>query len=89
MPVFRCYIHVHTYNYIPMVNICCRVTAKLRYYPKDYVQEFTAQAMGFLLRTRTAPFEQLEKGMTTPYYIYVCVCMYIYTYLYIYIYIQI
>ncbi|XP_062008273.1 U3 small nucleolar RNA-associated protein 20 [Rosa rugosa] len=39
------------------------VTAKLRYYPKNYVQELMAQAMGFLLRTRTAPFVQLDKGV--------------------------
>ncbi|XP_004305310.1 PREDICTED: small subunit processome component 20 homolog [Fragaria vesca subsp. vesca] len=39
------------------------VTAKLRYYPKEYVQELMAQAMGFLLRTRTAPFGQLDKGV--------------------------
>lgn len=51
----------YLHNYLSLIN-CCRVTAKLRYYPKEYVQELMAQAMGFLLRTRTAPFEQLDKG---------------------------
>ena len=52
----------YLHNYLSLIN-CCRVTAKLRYYPKEYVQELMAQAMGFLLRTRTAPFEQLDKGL--------------------------
>ncbi|GAV59009.1 LOW QUALITY PROTEIN: DRIM domain-containing protein, partial [Cephalotus follicularis] len=38
-----------------------KVTVKLRYYPKDYVQEFMAEATSFLLRN--APFEQLIKGI--------------------------
>ncbi|KAL6992171.1 hypothetical protein U1Q18_010278 [Sarracenia purpurea var. burkii] len=37
-----------------------RVTVKLRYYPKHYVQEFMAEAVSFLLRN--APIEQLIKG---------------------------
>lgn len=37
-----------------------RVTGKLRYYPKNYVQEFMAEAVSFLLRN--APIEQLIKG---------------------------
>uniref|UniRef100_A0A7N1A2N7 ARM repeat superfamily protein n=1 Tax=Kalanchoe fedtschenkoi TaxID=63787 RepID=A0A7N1A2N7_KALFE len=38
----------------------CRVTLNLRYYPKDYVQEFMGEAMGFLLRNAAA--DQLMEG---------------------------
>ncbi|EEF44174.1 conserved hypothetical protein [Ricinus communis] len=38
-----------------------KVTEKLRYYPKVYVQEFMAAATSFLLRS--APNEQLKKGI--------------------------
>ncbi|KAA8534172.1 hypothetical protein F0562_031635 [Nyssa sinensis] len=38
-----------------------KVTIKLRYYPKDYVREFMAEAVSFLLRN--APVEQLIKGV--------------------------
>ncbi|KAL9664606.1 hypothetical protein QQ045_020011 [Rhodiola kirilowii] len=38
-----------------------KVTLNLRYYPKDYVQEFMGEAMGFLLRN--APVDQLMKGI--------------------------
>lgn len=38
-----------------------RVTSKLRYYPKEYVQQFMAEAMSFVLRN--APDEQLERGI--------------------------
>ncbi|KAA3480361.1 small subunit processome component 20-like protein isoform X2 [Gossypium australe] len=38
-----------------------RVTVRLRYYPKDHVQEFMAEATSFLLRN--APVEQLIKGI--------------------------
>lgn len=38
-----------------------KVTAKLRFYPKDYIQEFMAEAMSFLLRN--APDEQLQAGI--------------------------
>ncbi|KAK9923252.1 hypothetical protein M0R45_031682 [Rubus argutus] len=56
------YIMVYLQKYLvhKLVDML-EVTAKLRYYPKDYVQEFTAQAMGFLLRTRTAPLSSLKK----------------------------
>lgn len=37
-----------------------RVTSKLRYYPKEYVQQFMAEAMPFVLRN--APDEQLKRG---------------------------
>ncbi|GAU23590.1 hypothetical protein TSUD_385780 [Trifolium subterraneum] len=38
-----------------------RVTSKLRYYPKEYVRQFMAEAMSFVLRT--APDQQLERGI--------------------------
>ncbi|TYJ14812.1 hypothetical protein E1A91_A10G142700v1 [Gossypium mustelinum] len=38
-----------------------KVTVRLRYYPKDHVQEFMAEATSFLLRN--APVEQLIKGI--------------------------
>ncbi|RDY00034.1 Small subunit processome component 20-like protein, partial [Mucuna pruriens] len=38
-----------------------KVTSKLRYYPKEYVQQFMAEAMSFVLRN--APDEQLERGI--------------------------
>ncbi|KAK0607559.1 hypothetical protein LWI29_016732 [Acer saccharum] len=38
-----------------------RVTAKLRYYPKEYIQEFMAEATSFLLRN--APIEQVKTGI--------------------------
>jgi len=38
-----------------------RVTSRLRYYPKEYVQQFMAEAMSFVLRN--APDEQLQRGI--------------------------
>ncbi|KAK7331456.1 hypothetical protein VNO77_25681 [Canavalia gladiata] len=38
-----------------------KVTSKLRYYPKEYVQQFMAEAMSFVLRN--APHEQFQKGI--------------------------
>ncbi|PON57235.1 Coatomer beta subunit [Trema orientale] len=38
-----------------------KVTRKLRYYPKDYVQDFMAEAVSFLFRN--APFDQLKIGI--------------------------
>ncbi|KAJ1404604.1 Armadillo-type fold [Sesbania bispinosa] len=38
-----------------------KVTSKLRYYPKEYVQHFMAEAMSFVLRN--APDEQLKRGI--------------------------
>jgi U3 small nucleolar RNA-associated protein 20 len=38
-----------------------KVTSKLRYYPKEYVQQFMAEAMSFVLRN--APDEQLKRGI--------------------------
>ncbi|CAK9136501.1 unnamed protein product [Ilex paraguariensis] len=37
-----------------------KVSVKLRYYPKDYVQELMAESLSFLLRN--APVQQLIKG---------------------------
>lgn len=44
------------------------MTVKLRFYPKDYVQEFMAEALSFLLRN--APDEQLQYGMIILYYLF-------------------
>ncbi|CAJ1855304.1 unnamed protein product [Sphenostylis stenocarpa] len=41
--------------------ILTEVTSKLRYYPKEYVQQFMAEAMSFVLRN--ASDEQLERGV--------------------------
>ncbi|CAJ2658943.1 unnamed protein product [Trifolium pratense] len=38
-----------------------KVTSKLRYYPKEYVRKFMAEAMSFVLRN--APDQQLERGI--------------------------
>ncbi|KMT14841.1 hypothetical protein BVRB_3g065640 isoform B [Beta vulgaris subsp. vulgaris] len=38
-----------------------KVTIKLRFYPKDFVQEFMAEALSFLMRN--APTQQLVKGV--------------------------
>lgn len=46
-------------------QIFFRVTLKLRYYPKEYVQEFMAEAISFLFRN--APAEQLQEGKTMLY----------------------
>lgn len=35
----------------------------MRYYPKEYVQEFIAEAMSFLLRSRNTSVEQFIKGI--------------------------
>ncbi|XP_047962589.1 small subunit processome component 20 homolog isoform X2 [Salvia hispanica] len=40
-----------------------RITKKLRYHPKDYVREFMAESVSFLLRK--APIEQLKRGIET------------------------
>lgn len=44
----------------------------LRYYKKDYVQEFMAEAMAFLLRN--APIGQLIKGMIICYLLFLGLC---------------
>ncbi|XP_028759690.1 small subunit processome component 20 homolog isoform X2 [Neltuma alba] len=38
-----------------------KVTAKLRYYPKEYIQQFMAEAVSFVLRN--APDEHLKRGI--------------------------
>lgn len=38
-----------------------KVTTKMRFYPKDYIQEFMAESASFLLRN--APVDQLNKGI--------------------------
>ncbi|PSS35668.1 Small subunit processome component like [Actinidia chinensis var. chinensis] len=56
------YIMMYLQKYLVQEVIhVLRVTAKLRYHPKDYVQEFMAEAVSFLLRN--APIEQLIKGI--------------------------
>ncbi|KAI3808247.1 hypothetical protein L1987_24196 [Smallanthus sonchifolius] len=42
-----------------VVNIL-KVTKKLRFYPKDYIQEFMAESVFFLLRN--APVDQINRG---------------------------
>ncbi|XP_076896866.1 uncharacterized protein LOC143550000 [Bidens hawaiensis] len=38
-----------------------KITIKLRFYPKDYIQEFMAESVSFLLRN--APTNQINKGV--------------------------
>ncbi|XP_057544903.1 uncharacterized protein LOC130824041 isoform X1 [Amaranthus tricolor] len=56
------YIVMYLQKYLTqdVVNVL-KVTVKLRYYPKDFVQEFMAEALSFLLRN--ASTEQLIKGV--------------------------
>ncbi|OMO92169.1 Down-regulated-in-metastasis protein [Corchorus capsularis] len=56
------YIMMHLQKYLrrDIIHVL-KVTVRLRYYPKDYVQEFLAEATSFLLRN--APVEQLIKGI--------------------------
>ncbi|XVF29034.1 hypothetical protein REPUB_Repub15cG0084600 [Reevesia pubescens] len=56
------YIMMHLRKYLirDIIRVL-KVTVRLRYYPKDYVQEFMAEATSFLLRN--APVEQLIKGI--------------------------
>ncbi|XVF65313.1 hypothetical protein PTKIN_Ptkin09bG0238000 [Pterospermum kingtungense] len=56
------YIMMHLQKYlIRDIKNVLKVTVRLRYYPKDYVQEFMAEATSFLLRN--ASVEQLIKGV--------------------------
>lgn len=56
------YTMMHLQKYlIRDVVYVLKVTAKLRFYPKDYIQEFMAESVSFLLRN--APVEQLNKGI--------------------------
>ncbi|KAL6577838.1 hypothetical protein OROMI_010166 [Orobanche minor] len=40
-----------------------RITANLRYYPKDCVRELMAESVSYLLRGRKAPIQRLKKGI--------------------------
>ncbi|KAK2988996.1 hypothetical protein RJ640_013987 [Escallonia rubra] len=56
------YIMVYLQKYLVKDIVhALKVTVKLRYYPKGYVQEFVAESVSFLLRN--APVEQLIKGI--------------------------
>ncbi|XP_058078049.1 uncharacterized protein LOC131226271 isoform X2 [Magnolia sinica] len=56
------YIMMYLQKYLVRdVVLVLKITIRLRYYPKDYVQEFMAEAISFLLRN--APNEQLIKGV--------------------------
>ena len=46
--------------HLPIV-LFCSVMINLRYYPKDYVREFMAESVSYLLRK--ASIEQLKRGM--------------------------
>ncbi|KAG9451956.1 hypothetical protein H6P81_004860 [Aristolochia fimbriata] len=56
------YIMMHLQKYLTqdIANVM-KVTVRLRYYPKHYVQEFMAEAVAYLLRN--APVQQLIKGV--------------------------
>ncbi|XP_059666315.1 uncharacterized protein LOC132312087 [Cornus florida] len=56
------YIMMYLQKYLVRdIVFVLKVTARLRYYPKEYVQEFMAEAVSFLLRN--APVKQLIKGI--------------------------
>ncbi|KAL8494904.1 hypothetical protein ACS0TY_019169 [Phlomoides rotata] len=56
------YIMMYLQKYLVKdVDHVLRITAKLRYYPKDYVREFMAESVSFLLRK--ASDQQREKGV--------------------------
>ncbi|KAK1375649.1 DRIM domain-containing protein [Heracleum sosnowskyi] len=56
------YIMMHLQKYLVRdVVFVLKVTVKLRYYQKDYIQEFMAESVSFVLRN--APEKQLEKGI--------------------------
>ncbi|KAG8377667.1 hypothetical protein BUALT_Bualt08G0056700 [Buddleja alternifolia] len=57
------YIMMYLQKYLTKdVGHVLRITAKLRYYQKDYVREFMAESVSFLLRK--TPIQQLKKGIT-------------------------
>ncbi|KAK6117548.1 hypothetical protein DH2020_048703 [Rehmannia glutinosa] len=57
------YIMMYLQKYLTEdVGHVLRITANLRYYPKDYVREFMAESVSFLLRK--TPVQQLKKGIT-------------------------
>ncbi|KAI7751942.1 hypothetical protein M8C21_008264, partial [Ambrosia artemisiifolia] len=53
-------MYLQKYLMRDVVNIL-KVTKKLRFYPKDYIQEFMAESISFLLRN--APAEQINRGV--------------------------
>nr|GMC62848.1 small subunit processome component 20 homolog [Ipomoea batatas] len=56
------YIMMYLQKYLTKdVVYVLKVTVKLRYFPKDYVQEFMAESVSFLLRN--ASVKQLKKGI--------------------------
>ncbi|XP_004492742.1 uncharacterized protein [Cicer arietinum] len=56
------YIMMYLQKYLILnTSEVLKVTSKLRYYPKEYVQQFMAEAMSFVLRN--APDEQLKRGI--------------------------
>ncbi|XP_068649715.1 uncharacterized protein [Aristolochia californica] len=56
------YIMMHLQKYLTrdIANVL-KITVRLRYYPKHYVQDFMAEGVAFLLRN--APIQQLIKGV--------------------------
>ncbi|CAO2170436.1 unnamed protein product [Urochloa humidicola] len=57
------YIMMYLQKYLVKdIGQILRITAKLRYYPKDYVREFMAESVSFLLRN--APNSQLTQGLS-------------------------
>ncbi|KAL3626591.1 hypothetical protein CASFOL_030140 [Castilleja foliolosa] len=57
------YIMMYLHKYLTKdVGHVLSVTAKLRYYPKDYVRECMAESVSFLLRK--TPAQQLQEGIT-------------------------
>ncbi|XP_020699901.1 small subunit processome component 20 homolog isoform X1 [Dendrobium catenatum] len=62
--VFTAWSYIVMYlqkNLVKDVVNFLKITAQLRYYPKDYVQEFMAEVVSFLLRN--APLNQLKNGI--------------------------
>ncbi|KAF9622576.1 hypothetical protein IFM89_032475 [Coptis chinensis] len=56
------YIMMYLKKYlIQDISELLKITVRLRYYPKDYVEEFMAESVSFLLRN--APDKQLLKGI--------------------------
>ncbi|KAI3823108.1 hypothetical protein L1987_04536 [Smallanthus sonchifolius] len=53
-------MYLQKYLMRDVVNIL-KVTKKLRFYPKDYIQEFMAESVSFLLRN--APVDQINRGV--------------------------
>ncbi|XP_022025733.1 small subunit processome component 20 homolog isoform X2 [Helianthus annuus] len=53
-------MYLQKYLMRDVVNIL-KVTKKLRFYPKDYIQEFMAESVSFVLRN--APVEQINRGV--------------------------